>query len=230
MDALAVSYNANGKDLTITADDVRQYICPQATEKEIKLFLELCAAKRMNPYLREAHLIKYGNNPATIVTGKDYFVKTARKQKDFLGFESGVTVVNTDGSVLRRDGSLVLPGEQLVGGWCKVHIDGYVVPMFDEVSFVEYAGTHYDYKKQKQVLNAQWEKMPATMIRKVALVHALREAFPEEFGGMYDSSEMNVEINDEPNIEIVSDDFVDDANTDNYQELHDEYEPEYGTF
>jgi hypothetical protein len=32
--------------------------------------------------------------------------------------------------------------------------------------------------------------MPEVMIRKVALVNALREAFPGELGGLYDSSEM----------------------------------------
>ncbi|MDS7999093.1 recombinase RecT, partial [Streptococcus pneumoniae] len=30
-----------------------------------------------------------------------------------------------------------------------------------------------------------WNTMPATMIRKVALVNALREAFPEDLGNMY---------------------------------------------
>ena len=33
--------------------------------------------------------------------------------------------------------------------------------------------------------------MPATMIRKVALVQVLREAFPGTFGGLYDRSEMD---------------------------------------
>ena len=32
------------------------------------------------------------------------------------------------------------------------------------------------------------------MIRKVALVQALREAFPEDFTGMYDSSEISEAI------------------------------------
>lgn len=32
------------------------------------------------------------------------------------------------------------------------------------------------------------------MIRKVALVHALREAFPSTFGGLYDVSEVNADV------------------------------------
>ena len=35
-----------------------------------------------------------------------------------------------------------------------------------------------------------WLSKPATMIRKVALVQALREAYPGEFGGIYDGAEM----------------------------------------
>ena len=39
--------------------------------------------------------------------------------------------------------------------------------------------------------------MPGTMIRKVALVQALREAFPNTFAGLYDAAEMKVELPDE---------------------------------
>ena len=35
-----------------------------------------------------------------------------------------------------------------------------------------------------------WKSMPMVMIRKVAMVTALREAFPEDLQGMYDASEM----------------------------------------
>jgi hypothetical protein len=38
---------------------------------------------------------------------------------------------------------------------------------------------------------SSWAKIPATMIRKVALVQALREAFPSDLGGCYDSAEMD---------------------------------------
>ena len=34
-----------------------------------------------------------------------------------------------------------------------------------------------------------WDSKPATMIRKVALTHALRECFPQVYSGVYDESE-----------------------------------------
>ena len=48
-------------------------------------------------------------------------------------------------------------------------------------------------------MNSQWAKKPATMIRKVALVQALREAFPKSFGGMYIAEEQGI---DEPNFSV----------------------------
>ena len=42
-------------------------------------------------------------------------------------------------------------------------------------------------------MNGQWSKKPGTMIRKVALCQALREAFPQTLGGMYDLAEVDVD-------------------------------------
>ena len=56
------------------------------------------------------------------------------------------------------------------------------------MSFDEYVG-----RKKDGSLNSQWSKKPATMIRKVALVQALRETFPSAFGGMYAAEEQGTE-------------------------------------
>ena len=79
---------------------------------------------------------------------------------------------------------MVLPDEKLVGGWAKVFIKGKE-PEYQSVSFDEYAG-----RKKDGSLNSQWAKKPGTMIRKVAVVQALREAFPDRFQGLYASEEM----------------------------------------
>ena len=39
---------------------------------------------------------------------------------------------------------------------------------------------------------SNWKAKPGTMIRKVALTQALREAFPEDLGSMYAPEEMGV--------------------------------------
>ena len=53
-----------------------------------------------------------------------------------------------------------------------------------EVSFNEYAA-----RKKDGSLNSMWSKKPGTMIRKTALVQALREAFPSSFGGAFTEEE-----------------------------------------
>lgn len=187
VNALAVYEAEVGGQMAITADDVRFVICgnPKVTDQEMRLFAELCKAQRLNPYIHEAYLVKYGDNPATIVTGKEVFTKRAQRNPRFRGMEAGVTVMTAGGEMVRREGSMVLPGEAVVGGWAKVIVDGYDAPIYDEVSFDEYAG-----RRKDGTLNGQWASKPGTMIRKVALVHALREAFPEDLQGLYDSSEM----------------------------------------
>lgn len=183
---LAVSYEANGEQLTITENDVRNVLgAPTATPAEIRMFLELCKAQGLNPFIREAYIVKYGNQEATLVVGKDVFTKRAQRNPNFKGFQAGITFTNSQGQLDRREGSMLLPGETIVGGWCAVYVEGYEKPMKDEVSFAEYAGT-----KRDGTLNRTWASKPATMIRKVAIVHALREAFPDDFQGLYDAAEM----------------------------------------
>jgi hypothetical protein len=92
---------------------------------------------------------------------------------------------------------MLVNGEDLIGGWAEVYRSDHDVPVRAEVTFGEYVG-----KKQGGSINKQWTEKPATMIRKVALVQAHREAFPNQFEGMYSPEEMNVEVD---NIEYKAD-------------------------
>lgn len=176
----------NGQDIEVSEQDVRDLMAANGsnpkifTTSEIKAYMRLCQAQRLNPFTKDAHLIKYGNSPAQIVAGKETFTKRAQRNPRFRGYTAGITVIGTDGKLHRREGSMLIKGEVLIGGWCSVNIEGYEKPMFDEVSLAE-----YDTGK------SNWKRMPATMIRKVAICHALREAFPEDLGGLYGSEEMD---------------------------------------
>ncbi len=179
-----------GVEIALSPSTVRDYLVSgdgKVSEQEVVMFLELCRAQRLNPFLREAYLIKFGTGPASIVTGKDTFLKRAEHHSQFDGFEAGITVLDKDGEIVRRDGSLYgATTERLVGGWARVHRKDRTRPFFAEVALTEYIGLKSDGKP-----NRQWERMPATMIRKVPLVQALREAFPETFGGLYSPEEIS---------------------------------------
>lgn len=186
-----VSYKAdNGQDINVTEQDVRDLMAANGndmnnvTSQEVKMFLRLCQSQRLNPFTRDAYIVKYGNQPASVIAGKDAFVKRATRNKRYRGHEAGITIIGADKKMHRREGSMLLNGEILVGGWCKVHLEGYECPIFDEVALSEYSAP------DKYGKNG-WSKMPATMIRKVALCHALREAFPEDLGGLYGAEEMD---------------------------------------
>ena len=190
-DKAVVEYSTDsGSKVKLSPSIIRRYLVDgggKVSDQEVMMFLMLCKQQRLDPFLREAYLIKYGSgdNPATLVTGKEVFTKRAERHEAFRGMRAGVVVLS-DGELEQRAGSLVLDGETIVGGWARVWKANREVPYENTVSFGEYVGL-----KKDGTVNRQWASKPATMIRKVALVQTLREAFPETFSGMYDADEMS---------------------------------------
>ena len=189
---------AGGDHFSVSFEEVRHFICAKATDAECKIFLETCRAYRLNPFTREAYLIHYDNKsdetPATIVLGKNCYLQMAERHPAYDGFEAGVIVLN-DGGVEYREGSAVYDGEELLGGWARVYRKDRTRPSYDEVKFSEY-----------NTGKSLWAAKPVTMIRKVALVHALREAFPSTYGLTYDESEIGVEVDAEGTARELDDD------------------------
>lgn len=184
-----MKYMANNEEVKLTPAFVKQYLvsgdASAVTNAEVVQFMTLCKYQHLNPFLREAYLIKYGSQPATFVTGKDTFLKRAYRNPLYRGKSSGIIVKTKDGKIDHREGSFYERDlETIVGGWAKIFIEGRE-PEMNTVAFEEYAG-----RKKDGTLNSQWASKPATMIRKVAVVQALREAFPEDFGGLYSPEEM----------------------------------------
>ena len=189
---------AGGDHFTVSFEEVRHFICAKATDAECKIFLETCRAYHLNPFTKEAFLIHYDNKsdetPATIVLGKNCYLQMAERHPAYDGFEAGVIVLN-DGGVEYREGSAVYDGEELLGGWAKVYRKDRTRPNYEEVKLSEY-----------NTGKSLWASKPATMIRKVALVHALREAFPSTYGLTYDESEISVEVDAEGTARELDDD------------------------
>ncbi|MCK9568688.1 phage recombination protein Bet [Candidatus Pacearchaeota archaeon] len=170
----------------LTFEDIKTYICPAANDQEVMIFLKLCQARNLNPFLRDAYLIKYDQTkPAQMVVGKDAFTKKAEDHPKFDGYKAGIIVKNPGSlnGLDYREGTFLLKGEDLLGGWAEVYrSDRKATPYKMAVSMGEYSTG-----------KSNWVSKPATMIRKVALVQALREAFPSEFSGMYDGDEMGID-------------------------------------
>lgn len=189
---ITVKYEVDGNEIKLTPSIVQNYIVgtnAQITLPEFKFFTELCKARKLNPFLKEAYCIKYGNQPAQIVVGKDAILKRAILNKNYDGMESGVIVLSENGEVAERKGTFKLPNEQLVGGWARVYRKDWQHPTYCSVSFDEVAQ-----KKSDGTLNSNWNSKGATMVEKVAKVRALRETFIEQLGGMYEAEEMGVDL------------------------------------
>ena len=186
----AISFEVGGQEVKLSPSIVKNYLVSgngNVTDQEVVMFLNLCKFNRLNPFLREAYLIKYGSSPATMVVGKDAILKRAMRNPRYSGFQAGVYVVRQDGTLEERPGSLTLPGESLAGGWAKVVVKGFDCPVEAAVSFEEYC------QRKDGKPTSNWAVRPATMIRKVALVQALREAFPEDLSDMYAAEEMGMD-------------------------------------
>lgn len=203
-----VKYTVAGKDVELSVALTQAYFCPQASQAEAFVFNNWCAHVGLDPWKREAYLVKYGNSPAQMLTAKDAFTKRAEANPRYQGSKAGVVVINREGKIENRVGELVLPDEELVGGWADVYVKDYITPISSTVSFRE----RCQYKDGKP--QAKWATSPGLMIRKCALVAALREAFPSDVGSMYIPDEMGFEEQDGPAAPIERTEAKDVAYTD----------------
>lgn len=214
-----VKFSVGGKDVELSIALTKAYFCPQASDAEAFVFNSWCAHNGLDPWRREAYLVKYGSTPAQMLTAKDAFTKRAEANPRFQGIEAGVVVLNRKGELENREGEIVLDGEELVGGWAKVYVKDYVTPVSSYISFKE----RCKYKDGKP--QALWASSPGLMIRKNALVAALREAFPNDVGGMYVPDEMGYEVSDSDSAPLaVNSEVQDVAYTD--METGEVFEPE----
>ena len=191
---------------------VRKYLDPQgkASDEELAYFIAQAKAQNLNPFTKEIYFIKYGNQPAQVVTAKSAFEKKADSHPQFDGKEAGVIYLQ-DGEVKYSRGAFIPKGAEILGGWAKVYRKDRTYPTETEVSFEEYDNSKIRAKikeltqqgkditypvmgsYEKPIGENNWDTMPCVMIRKVALVSAYREAFPAELGSNYEADEIKLD-------------------------------------
>jgi len=185
-----VRYKSGNDEITLTPGVVEQFVTKgngKISTEEAFNFIQLCRYNGLNPFLNEAYIIKFGNQPAQLIVSKDAFMKRAERQDSYQGFEAGVIVYNPDKQdLVEREGALSLPNEQIIGGWSKVYRSDRERPIVVKINFSEFA----KYKDGR--LQSTWANMPANMIRKSAIVNALREAYPDQLSAMYTEDEPNI--------------------------------------
>ena len=179
-----VKYETFLGPVELSVEAIRTYLSPKATVAEAYIFLQKCRFQKLNPFLGEVYLVIYEQTQtsprgAQMIIGKEAHTRRAERHPDYQGMEAGL-IISRDGTIEQVAGAFMGPDDTLLGGWCNVHRKGKE-PFFISVSLKE-----YDNQRQ------QWRRMPATMIRKVAVVQALREAFPSEMAGLQGSDEFGL--------------------------------------
>lgn len=187
-------YKVGGNLVKLSESMVINYLTKgntSVTKADVVGFIQLCAMKKLNPWLGECYLVKYGNAPAEVITSKEAYMKRAEECEAYDGLSAGIIVMRDD-NVMELEGTFYLPTDTLLGGWCRVYRKDRCNPYYAAVRLC-------DYDKGQSL----WNKMKATMIRKVAVVQALREAFPVQLGAMYIREETSTNTVNVDSVEVV---------------------------
>lgn len=183
-----VTYQVNGEEINLSFQIVRNFLTRgdgTVTDAEVIMFISLCKANGLNPFVGDCWLVKYASRdgrpaqPAQMITSRDAFMKRGEASGDvYVGFRSGVIIIR-DGKPVEIEGSFFLPTDQLVGGWAEVHRKDRRFPILSKVRLVEY-----------NTGKSTWSTKPGTMIIKVAEAQAFRKAFPIQMSGLYTPEEL----------------------------------------
>lgn len=171
-----MQFEVNGETVKLSGAMVKDYLVRgngDVSDQELVMFMNLCKFQKLNPFLNEAYLIKFGSQPAQIIVSKEAFMKRAENHPKYEGFEAGIIVERND-DLVEVEGAVKLSNDKLIGGWAKIYRSDRKKPITTRISLDEFS------KGQ-----ATWKAMPLNMIRKSAIVNAQREAFPETLGALY---------------------------------------------
>ncbi|EAA0148470.1 TPA_asm: phage recombination protein Bet [Listeria innocua] len=196
-----VVYEVNGENVKLSPSIIRDYLVSgnaEVSDQEVVMFLQLCKYQKLNPFLKEAYLVKFNGYPAQIITSKEAFMKRAETHEQYDGFEAGV-IVERNGEIIELEGAVSLKDDKLLGGWARVFRKDRSRPVSVRISEKEFN------KKQ-----STWTAMPLTMMRKTAVVNAMREAFPDNLGAMYTEEEQSITQSKDVNIQ---EEIAENANT-----------------
>ena len=126
---------------------LRETVCRGATDAQFRMFVEVCRATTLNPFLREIWFVPQ----VGILAGRDGYLAIANRHPQFDGMETRVT----------RDEKNVP-----IKGVCTVWRKDRSHPIICEAYYSEY-------RKSSGV----WSQYPSAMISKVAEVLALKRSF-----------------------------------------------------
>jgi phage recombination protein Bet len=155
-------------------------IIPKDTpQSQIDFFFKVCELKKLNPFLRQIHLIERRSNNNG-VWNKMYSIQAGIDGMRAIAQRNGKLKDVSRGTLIKEN----ISGKKTLYGYCKIVTDTGGV-FYDEVPFNEYVQVTKEGKPTKF-----WLQFPETMIKKVAEESVLRMVTPEDLSGVYGDEEM----------------------------------------
>ena len=134
-DALAIFgkgktiYQVAGNDVALSFDIVRNYLTKgngQVSDQDIVQFISICKFNQLNPFLNEAFLVKFGQQPAQMIVSKEAFFKRADASEKYEGFKAGIIIIRDNEIVEMARG--YQPGLIVVDRWIGGKYENYRTP------------------------------------------------------------------------------------------------------
>lgn len=183
--------DAFGKLTRSQIDLIKRTVARDASDDELKLFIQVCKGANLNPFLRQVHLVqrwdsKVGHNVGAIQVGIDGFRAVAEGSGQYAGnddpiYESEKDIEYSVGKDTKTTKKLTVPVKATVTVYKLM--DGQRYPFTATARWDEY------YPGSK--IGFQWHVRPYLMLGKCAEALALRKAFPKLLSGMYAAEEMD---------------------------------------
>lgn len=167
---------------------IKRTVAKDATDDELMLFLHVAAKSGLDPLQKQIHFVKLQGRP-TFIADINGLQARASRESDYRGIKHAV-VYEKDDFVFDHVTQQVVKhvsnpfggaNGRIVGAWAIVTREG-MQPFTSLVRFVEYS-------RDTQT----WRAMPSVMIDKCAKSTALRLAYPEQLGGIYEGAELGKE-------------------------------------
>lgn len=151
---------------------IKKTVATDATNDELAMFLHQASRAKLDPLARQIYFVKRGGK-VNIQTSIDGFRLVAERSKIYAG---------QDEPEFEEIANSRFPKS------CKVRV--YKFSPTGQRYQAAVGVAYWDEYVPPQGQNFMWNKMPHTMLSKVAEALALRKAFPQDLSGLYTNEEM----------------------------------------
>lgn len=170
-------------------------VWPSAESKEaVFMAIDYCKARGLDPFKKPVHIVpvwssKHKKMVETVWPGISELRTTAARTGEYIGKET--PIFGPDKTEMIGNVEITYPE------WCEVRVWRQVgghKAMFSAIVYWKEAYAQKGGKNHDRTPNAMWLKRPRGQLAKCTEAEALREAFPEEIGGLHASEEMEGQV------------------------------------